>query len=168
MYRLDQMGAQLRDGLAAELAAELANELTEIERFGQLLEAFGERNDLPQKLVFQLTLAFDELLTNTISYGFPDGGQHTIKASVTLEEERLVAEIIDGGIAFNPLDQETPDTNLAIEERKIGGLGVHFVRTFMDEVEYRRDGEHNRITMAKSLKGGQTGGAEPSREESKT
>jgi anti-sigma regulatory factor (Ser/Thr protein kinase) len=154
-YRLDQMGAQLRDGLAAELT----NELTEVDRFGQLLEEFGERNDLPQKLVFQLTLAFDELLTNTISYGFPNGGQHTIKASVTLDEERLVAEIIDAGIAFNPLDRDTPDTTLSIEERRIGGLGVHFVRTFMDEVEYRRDGKHNRITMAKSLKPSKTGDA---------
>lgn len=145
----------MRDGLAADLT----NEMTEIDRFGQLLEEFGERNDLPQKLVFQLTLAFDELLTNTISYGFPNGGRHTIRASVRLEEERLVAEIIDGGIAFNPLDRETPDTTLSIEERKIGGLGVHFVRTFMDEIEYRRDGGHNRITMAKSLKPSETGGA---------
>lgn len=140
-------GAQLRDGLDADLT----NDIAEIDRFGRLLEEFGERNDLPQKLVFQLTLAFDELLTNTISYGFPDGGQHTIKATVALDEERLVAEIIDTGIAFNPLDRETPDTTLAIEDRKIGGLGVHFVRTFMDEVEYRRDGKQNRITMAKSL-----------------
>lgn len=145
----------MRDGLAADLT----NELAEVNRFGQLLEEFGERNDLPQKLVLQLTLAFDELLTNTISYGFPQGGQHTIKATVTLDEERLVAEIVDGGIAFNPLDSATPDITLSIEDREIGGLGVHFVRTFMDEVEYRRDGEHNRITMAKSLKTGETGSA---------
>ncbi len=151
----------MRDGLAADLT----NELSEVDRFGRLFEEFGERNDLPQKLVFQLTLAFDELLTNTISYGFPDGGQHTIKATIMLDGERLVAEIVDTGIAFNPLDRETPDTTLSIEERNIGGLGVHFVRTFMDEVEYRRDGEENRITMAKSLKPSQTGGAAVSKGE---
>ena len=139
----------MRDGLAAELT----NDLTEVDRVGRLIEEFGERTGLPPKLIYHFTLAFDELLTNTISYGFPNGMSEAIAVSVTLDDDSLVAEILDSGIEFNPLDRATPDTTLSVEDRPIGGLGIHFVRTFMDKVEYRREDGRNRFTMAKYLKG---------------
>ncbi len=91
-------------------------------------------------------------MTNTISYGFPDGMHEAITVSVTLDDDSLVAEILDAGIAFNPLERDTPDITLSVEDRPIGGLGIHFVRTFMDKVEYRREDGRNRLTMAKYLK----------------
>jgi anti-sigma regulatory factor (Ser/Thr protein kinase) len=141
-------GTFLHDGFAAELGSDL----TEVDRVGRLIEEFGERTGLPPKLIYHFTLAFDELLTNTISYGFPDGMHEAITVSVTLDDESLVAEILDSGIAFNPLERDTPDITLSVEDRPIGGLGIHFVRTFMDKVEYCREDGRNRLTMAKYLK----------------
>ena len=62
-----------------------------------------------------------------------------------------MATIIDDGIAFNPFDAPAPDTTLALEDREIGGLGVHIVRTMMDEVFYERDGNKNVVTVSKQL-----------------
>jgi anti-sigma regulatory factor (Ser/Thr protein kinase) len=137
----------LQDGFTVDLD----NDPSEIERFTALVEALGERCDLPPKLVFQLTLVFDELLTNVISYGFPDGGQHKIAASVEISGTELVATLTDDGVAFDPLAKAAPDTTLSVEDRAIGGLGVHLVRTLMDKVDYRREAGQNRLVMTKTI-----------------
>ena len=52
---------------------------------------------------------------------------------------------------FNPLGIETPDTELSLEEREIGGLGIHLIRKMMDRVSYQRRIEKNVISVVKSL-----------------
>ena len=137
----------LQDGFTVDLD----NDPGEIERFTALVEALAERCDLPAKLVFQLTLVFDELLTNVISYGFPAGGRHKITASVAISGTELTATLTDGGVEFDPLAKAGPDTNLSIEDREIGGLGVHLVRQLMDKVDYRREAGQNHLVMTKTI-----------------
>ncbi len=60
-----------------------------------------------------------------------------------------MAEISDDGVAFDPLKVPPPDLTADLESRPIGGLGVHFVKTLMDEVAYRREGDRNVLTMRK-------------------
>jgi anti-sigma regulatory factor (Ser/Thr protein kinase) len=57
----------------------------------------------------------------------------------------------DDGRAFNPLDAPAPDLRLGVDERPIGGLGVHIVRSVMDALEYRRDNARNIFLMTKRL-----------------
>jgi anti-sigma regulatory factor (Ser/Thr protein kinase) len=59
--------------------------------------------------------------------------------------------MVDDGIPFNPLGVETPDTDLPLEEREIGGLGIHLVRRMMDKVSYRRRIDKNVITVYEYL-----------------
>ena len=59
--------------------------------------------------------------------------------------------MVDDGIPFNPFGIETPDTELSLEERKIGGLGIHLVRKMMDRVSYRRRIDKNVISVLKFL-----------------
>jgi len=54
-------------------------------------------------------------------------------------------------VPFNPLDAPIPDITLPIEERRVGGLGIHLVRQFMDTLAYERRGERNYLLMKKSL-----------------
>jgi serine/threonine-protein kinase RsbW len=137
--------------LADSLAVELENELAEIERFEGEFQAFAARHGLAPRLVAQIWLAFDELLTNTISYGFPQGGRHTILVRLDIEGDRFTAELIDGGVAFDPLAAPEPDLDAALEERGIGGLGIHFVRATMDSLDYRREKDQNRLVMTKRI-----------------
>lgn len=129
----------------------LKNELEEIQLLAEAIELFGEENGIPAKALFQVNLALDELLTNTISYGYPEGGEHEILVSLILEGERkLRIEIHDDGEAFNPLETEEPDTSQDIDERPIGGLGIHLVRQMMDEIEYIRKDEQNILLIRKT------------------
>jgi serine/threonine-protein kinase RsbW len=66
---------------------------------------------------------------------------------VAADAIELVVE--DGGPAFDPLQQATPDLEAALDDRPVGGLGIHLVRQMMDEVAYQRTGQRNRLTMRK-------------------
>ncbi len=137
--------------LGERITAEIDNDIAEIACVTSLIEDFGERHRLPDAVVFHMKLAIDELLTNIISYGFLDGGRHKIIASIGIEGDRLEAEIIDEGIAFDPLVRPAPDISLAAEERDIGGLGIHFIRSVMDRVDYHRSGGRNHLKLVKKV-----------------
>ncbi len=137
--------------MAETWVAEIKNDMAEIARVTSHIEEFGASHGLTKEVVFQFVLAFDELLTNIISYGFLDGGSHKITASMALAGDRLEAEIIDDGVAFDPLARPTPDLDASVEDRKVGGLGVHFVRSVMDTIDYQRQDGHNRLKMMKKV-----------------
>lgn len=135
------------------LTLTLRNTLDEIPRIGQAVEGFFDTHRLPQRACMHLTVALDELATNAISYGFEAGTDRPDAVRVTLElrESEILAMIEDCGKPFDPLSVPEPDTTLAVDERAIGGLGVHFVREFMDEVTYERMDGLNRVRMRKRL-----------------
>jgi anti-sigma regulatory factor (Ser/Thr protein kinase) len=137
--------------LGERVTAEIDNDIAEIAHVTSLIESFGEKHRLPETTVFHMKLAVDELLTNIISYGFLDGGRHKIIASIGIEGDRLEAEIIDDGIEFDPLARPAPDISLAADERDIGGLGIHLIRSVMDRVDYHRSGGRNHLKLVKKV-----------------
>lgn len=103
------------------------------------------------KKINQIQLASEEVLVNIINYAYPDkNGNIEINYSVK-EPKGLEVEILDWGILFNPLELPQPDITAPIEDRKIGGLGIHLVRKIMDEVSYKREQERNILTFVKKL-----------------
>ena len=131
---------------------QIANDLSEIARIAARLQTFGRVHGLPERLVDQFVLALDELVANIIQHGLPTGRHETIRISIILEAVRLGMEISDPGRAFDPLHEApAPDLDLPLEQRRVGGLGVHFVRAMMDDVTYRREGDRNVLTVSKSL-----------------
>jgi sigma-B regulation protein RsbU (phosphoserine phosphatase) len=129
----------------------LKNQLTEIDRFKESFNAFSEENGIPTTVRRELNVVFDDLLNNVVSYAYQDDEEHEIEVRIEVGGERIVVSIADDGIPFNPFDAETPDTNLALEERAIGGLGIHLVLNVMDKVAYQRRTDKNVLTMVKKL-----------------
>ena len=70
--------------------------------------------------------------------------------AVSLHEE-LHALVIDEGVEFDPFLSKEPDINGALDERQIGGLGIHLIRNLMDDHFYRRDGKKNVTTLMKRI-----------------
>jgi sigma-B regulation protein RsbU (phosphoserine phosphatase) len=121
---------------------------------GEVLHEFqglAEKSGIPDQARKQVKVAFDELLNNIVSYGFPDSGEHEIHVAVELLDERLMITITDDGVPFNPFQKETPDLESSLEDREIGGLGIHLVRNLMDEVSYKRGVDKNVVTLIKKL-----------------
>ena len=133
---------------APVLLLTLKNDLSELARIAEAIETHGESHDWPAKWVMNLNLSLDELITNTVSYGYRDTGEHEIHVTLTERDGTLVTVLEDDGIAFDPFTATpAPDLEAGVEERPIGGLGVYFVKTLMDEVAYERIDDCNRITL---------------------
>jgi len=124
----------------------------EIERLNRIVRQFGDLHEVPGRTLYAVNLALDELVTNVILHGYDDRTDQEVKAHLTVREGVITAEVEDGGRAFNPLDAPTPDLNAALDERELGGLGIHLVRSLMDRVEYRREGEKNVLTVRKRIR----------------
>jgi anti-sigma regulatory factor (Ser/Thr protein kinase) len=138
--------------VTASISVTLVNDQSEVERLGRLVEAFGEAERLSAELVFSVNLALDEVITNIIRYAHEaDDRQHPIDVRLSLEQGVLTAQVEDDGRPFNPLEAPLPDLDADIEERPIGGLGIHLVRTMMSSLEYRRENGRNVLIMKKTL-----------------
>jgi serine/threonine-protein kinase RsbW len=135
----------------SELRVTLVNSLHELGRVATLIEGYGAEHGLSPELVYAFDLSLDEVLTNVISYGFEDAREHTIDLCLRIHDGQLEAEVRDSGRPFNPLDVPPPDLDAPIDERPIGGLGLHIVRQMMDRLEYRRADGYNILTLTKRI-----------------
>ncbi len=116
------------------------------------VEALGERDGWPGEVTFRISLVIDELAQNVVDYSH-EGQPSDVEVEVTSREEDIIVEITDDGIPFNPLtDAPEPDLTSSIEDRPIGGLGVYFMKTLMDHVEYFRESGRNRLKIIASKK----------------
>ena len=132
----------------------IASDLSELDRLHDAVAELGEVGDWPPDLVYQVDLVLEELIVNTMNYGYDDDASHEIEITLTSDEDVFTVEIIDDGHAFNPLDDAPePDLDSGIEDRPIGGLGIHLMRVMMDDVHYRREENKNHLTLIKRRNG---------------
>ncbi len=127
------------------------NELPEINTVIGAFEEFSEKANIPMPVAMKVNLVFDELLNNIITYAFPDGGEHKIRIRGEKSADRLLIVIKDDGQPFNPFAQSEVDTGQSLEERQLGGLGIHLVKNVMDDFSYARHLDSNVVTLVKSL-----------------
>ncbi|MDE2787193.1 MAG: ATP-binding protein [Chloroflexota bacterium] len=133
--------------MTARAFLKIAPNHEQLELIPTAVEELAERDNWPPDLVFKLNLVLEELGVNIVNYS---GATGDIEISLASDEERVTVEISDDGRPFNPLlDQETPDISAPLGDRPIGGLGIHLVRTMMDEMWYSREDGKNKLAMTK-------------------
>ena len=127
------------------------NDLADIEILAEKIESFGEMQGIPNSIIFAINLCLDELITNTIKYGYNDTNEHSITIDLELTETEVIIELIDDGLPFNPLERSDPDIGQDLDDRPIGGLGIYLVRNMMNQVNYQRQDDKNQVIMKKLL-----------------
>ncbi len=111
-----------------------------------------EALDCPMKAQMQIDIAIDELFGNIAHYAYnPETGDATVRVEAVNDPLSVVITFIDGGVPYDPLKAEAPDTALSAEERKIGGLGIFMVRKTMDDISYRYEEGKNILTIRKQI-----------------
>lgn len=129
----------------------LVNDLAELGAVAEAVETLADELDWNPAAAMHIDLVLEELLTNTINYGYPEGRAGQIDIWVDATPATIQLRIEDDAIPFDPFAAPPPDLSLSIEERPIGGLGIHFVRTYMNEWGYEYTDDRNRITLLKRL-----------------
>jgi anti-sigma regulatory factor (Ser/Thr protein kinase) len=125
----------------------IANSIAEMARVADLVDRFGAEHAIPQRAIDNMNVCLDELLNNTISYGYSDDKAHEIAVELSLVDRALlIAEVRDDGMAFDPRQAAAPAF-----DGSVGGLGIHFVRKLMDAIDYLRVGKYNVVRITKKL-----------------
>ena len=133
--------------MSAKLSLKILTEPSELDHIFTAVEELGEKEAWSPGLVFRVNLALEELGLNIMNHGH-DEGTHEIEIDLISDADSLTIEIRDDGKPFDPLnDAPTPDLDSPVGVRTPGGLGVHLVRTMMDELSYRREQGKNHVTL---------------------
>jgi len=127
----------------------LPGRVEEIPTLLDSVEAWGQAVDLPPKALFRLNLVLEELATNIVSYGYKDRPDGVVDVNVVDDGALVTLTLRDRAAEFDPFksapkaDLDEPD----VRTRRVGGLGVHFVKQVANSYAYRRAQEENETVV---------------------
>ena len=129
----------------------MTNDIGQISLLAGFMDRVAEKNNLDPGLAMKLNLAIEEAVTNVIMYAYPEGTEGKVELETATDGKCLKFTLSDSGKAFDPTAAPEADISASVEDRKIGGLGIHLVRTIMDEISYERSRGKNVLIMKKNI-----------------
>jgi anti-sigma regulatory factor (Ser/Thr protein kinase) len=115
------------------------------------VEDFVVRHAVALDEQHRIMIVLEELITNLAKYGYRNRPAGIAEVTLRLDDARLTLQVADDGDPFDPLKEPPPDFDAPLEERELGGLGIHIVRALADEVSYRRAGERNVLQLMRRV-----------------
>ena len=84
---------------------------------------------------------------NIISYAY-EGSTGDVEITCKQDDDKcFIIDIVDTGKPFDVFTIKEPDLTRDVVEREVGGLGIHFIKQFMDDIKYRREEDKNILTL---------------------
>jgi len=116
------------------------------------LTGLAERHELSEERRFHLDLCAGEALANIAEHSYR-GVAAEVRLEILLDQDAAILTVIDSGPNFNPLNHPAPEPHASIASVPIGGLGIHLMRRFADEISYERAESRNRLTLRFGTRG---------------
>ena len=135
----------------------ISNDVEEITRVKALLREYCECLSCDRRMIRKIMLAVEEAVANVINYAYPKGELGRIEIEILAmppteaQEGDITVVITDGGMPFNPLERHEIDVEQAMDDRQVGGLGIHLYQQLMDSVLYNRKEDKNILTLSKNI-----------------
>ena len=127
------------------------NKVEDMARLAPFLEDVAAAYGLANDVAFQLNLALDEAVANSVNYAYPPGVEGPVVINTEKKDDSVIFTMIDGGVPFDPTQGGDVDTSLSVEDRPIGGLGIFLIKQMMDSISYQRSDNKNILTMIKKI-----------------
>jgi len=116
----------------------------------EFIEKLMSESGFGLKEIMEVQLAVEEACTNVVLYAYPGRGREGYIHITAKVGDGLILSIEDEGTPFDPTKHDAPSIQSSAEEQPIGGLGIHLIKTYVDEVSYEfRDGK-NVLRMVKN------------------
>ena len=132
----------------------MKSDYSRLEEMRTVIRMSAESHGFANDAASQIALAVDEACTNLIRYSFPDNNNVPIQLTVITNNKEFIIEIADNGQPFNPDLVPPVDLEQYRKEYKKGGLGIHIMRSVMDDVVYKPatgKKHHNTLRLKKYL-----------------
>ena len=141
-------------GTGRSLGLSVRNDSGDLGRVAAAVDDFADRHGFPQQDRYQVQLCIEEILMYIVEHGYDDAGEHRIEVHLEMNEEdrSLTIGIVDDGRELEPgsfMFQPGPDT--IQEESVVDGVGLHLVRTYVDDLRYQRENGRNLTSLSKSI-----------------
>ncbi|MBF88489.1 MAG: histidine kinase [Candidatus Marinimicrobia bacterium] len=137
--------------MSKQFSVLISNKNSEISIIREKFESFALKNEVEKNIRRNIQIALDEILSNTIQYGYENNSVDKIKVKFLIDHTNLVIEIIDNAKTYNILEKDDPDISKSIEEKPLGGLGIYLVKNLMSKVKYESVNGTNHLTLIKKL-----------------
>jgi serine/threonine-protein kinase RsbW len=116
---------------------------------GDFVRKIAQEAGFESFAVYSIEMAVDEACSNIIEHAYGGEGKGSIHCTCSVTEDAIQVEIKDQGKPFDPSSIPPPNLSQNLEERQAHGLGLHFIRKWMDEVQFLSEGKENTLTMVK-------------------
>ena len=133
------------------LTIKLKNRLNELDKLKAAVSKMSATITCTKRNSKEINLILEELFTNVVNHSFNDDKEHDIDLSLSCDEKSLIIRMEDDGKPFDVTAAAAPDTKCAIEKRCVGGLGIHFVKHFIDDCKYYRKKGKNIVVLKKYM-----------------
>lgn len=111
-----------------------------------------QQSGLNERDVYNVQLAVDEAVTNTIRHAYRGRTDGQIDISCARQGSDFIIEIQDFGQPFDASKIPTPRVQGPLSRRTVGGLGIYFMKQLMDKVEFSHSSKHgNRVRIVKRI-----------------
>ncbi len=129
------------------LRCSFPNDLRQLQPLADRIDAALASYHLPESVAFGVHMAFDEIFSNAVKYAGNENRSVQFAIAIFVSGNRLILEMEYDGVAFNLLEVPPPVIDLPLQQRQIGGLGLHLVRQWVDEAEYRHENGRNKLRL---------------------
>jgi len=122
-------------------------DLTQLQPLANRIDVALAPHGLPESVTFGVHMAFDEIFSNAVKYAGNESCSVQFAVAILLSANSVILEMEYDGVAFNVLEVPPPVLDLPLQQRPVGGLGLHLVRQWVDEVEYRHENGRNILRL---------------------
>ena len=145
-------GASRKNDSTAPRRIIMKNEMSEVSRMRGFFLSVCREHGIDEEHFKMLNLAVEEWVANVINYAYPKGTRGHVELTARVVEHVLTLVVKDHGVPFDPTQQADVDVDADLDDRQIGGLGIHLVKSIMDTMEYERTSDgYNVLTLKKRL-----------------
>ena len=130
----------------------IENNLDQFQKLTEWVKDLSTQINLSKEALFKLDLILEEHILNTIQHGFKTNhNQSLIGIFIRPEEKQIHLEIVDEGVSFNPLSDHEVNLPDNLSNAKVGGLGIHLIKNYADNICYERRDNKNILNLSISL-----------------